>query len=348
MSNGIILQKTVHTFFIFSVLFFLSSCGKYPTFTGDYTRIEVGPGPEDIALDTMGGNERLIVSCSERRSENYSRNGFYDYNIPSDELNRLAIEGLPDTIAFHPHGIDIGMVNGQKLIYCVNHEKNEVDFPPAGRQSILVFELMDDRVVYKTQWTSELLVSPNDVCTDHHGGIYVSNDSGKRNNFWEKLFALKRSFVVHYNGGSWSEVGDRLRYANGVGVKDDRLYITGTQEEVVISYAINADSTYSNISYSDRREVPCMKGNDNITFSGNKLVTTAHLDFLKFMKHVKHADKPSPCAVYTVDLQTEAIDTLYMDAGTVLSAASTGLIYNGDLYVAQVFNPYIVDIPLKK
>ncbi|MBI1288337.1 MAG: hypothetical protein GC178_12260 [Flavobacteriales bacterium] len=328
-------------FFLFSVL--LVSCGKYPTFTGDYTRIEVGRGPEDIALDTMGGNERLIISCSERRSEDYSKNGFYDYNISSGKLVKLPMEGLPESIAFRPHGIDIGVVNGEKLIYSVNHEKNEADFPPTGRQSILVFELLDDKVVFKQQLTSELIISPNDVCTDHQGGIYVSNDSGKRNGIWEKLFELKRSFVIHYDGNSWSAVGDKLKYANGVGVKDGRLYITGTQEKNIISYAINADG-----SYSDKKEIPCLKGNDNITFHGNEIVTTAHLDFLKFMKHVKHADKPSPCAVYTVNLETEAIDTLYVDAGTILSAASTGLIYNGNLYISQVFNPYILQVPLNK
>jgi hypothetical protein len=324
-------------------LVLLASCSKHPVFNRDYARIEVGPGPEDMALDTVNGQERLIISCSERRTDNYSKNGFYDYNISSENLSRLQVEELPSSISLRPHGIDIGLVDGKKLLFCVNHEKNEIDFPPSGRQSILVFELLDDKVVFREQLTSELLISPNDVCTDHQGGIYVSNDSGKRNNLWEKLFELKRSFVVHYDGNSWKAVGDKLKYANGVGVKDGRLYITGTQEESVISYQINADGTYS-----DRQEIPCMKGNDNVTFHGNQLVTTAHLDFMKFMKHVKHADKPSPCAVYSVDLQSNAIDTLYMDNGHILSAASIGLIYDGNLYIAQVFNPFILRVPLSK
>lgn len=329
--------------FPLALLMLFASCSKYPVFNKDYGRIEVGPGPEDFALDTIAGQERLVVSCSERRTEDYSKNGFYDYDLGSGSLARLSVEGLPDSISLRPHGIDIGLVDGKKLLYCVNHEKNEVEFPPAGRQSILVFELLDDKVVFLEQLTSEILISPNDVCTDHKGGIYVSNDSGNRNSIWEKLFALKRSFVIHYDGNTWKAVGDKLKYANGVGVKKDRLYITGTQEKSIISYQINIDGTYS-----DSQEIPCLKGNDNITFCQNQLVTTAHLDFMKFMKHVKHADKPSPCAVYSVDLETNAIDTLYLDNGSVLSAASTGLIYNGSLYVAQVFNPYILEIPLSE
>ena len=321
----------------------LSSCVQYATFNRDYARIEVAPGPEDIALDTIFGAERLIVSCSERRTTDYSKNGFYAYDMSSKALLKLPVSGLPQSIALRPHGIDIAVVEGKRLLYCVNHEKNKDDFPPAGRQSILVFELLADKVVFREQLTSELIISPNDVCTDHRGGIYVSNDSGKINSIWEKLFALKRSFVIHYDGNSWSAVGDKLKYANGVGVRNGRLFVTGTQEKSIYSYRIKEDG-----SLTEKLTAPALKGNDNITFHENKLVTTAHLDFMKFIKHVGDAEKESPCAVYTLDLKTNALDTLYVDNGGVLSAASTGLIYNNNLYVAQVFNPYILEVPLKK
>lgn len=317
------------------------SCKRYPVFNRDYTRIEVGPGPEDIALDTSFGMERLIVSCSERRSIDYSRNGFYDYNIQSRVLIKLPMEGLPDSIQFRPHGIDIGFIDDKRILFCVNHEKNADDFPPKGRQSILVFELLNDKVVFQEQLTDDILISPNDVCTDHKGGIYVSNDSGERNNSVEKLFELRRSTVIHFDGEKWKYVGDTFKYANGVGVRNNRLFVTGTQEELVASYRIVEGG-----AVTERINIPSMKGNDNITFSEGKLVTTAHLDFMKFLKHVKHDDKPSPCAVYSIDLKTHEMDTLYIDDGTVLSAASTGLVYKDNLYVSQVFNPFILEIPL--
>lgn len=320
-----------------------ASCKQYPVFNGDYTRIEVGPGPEDIALDTSFGMERLIVSCSERRSEDYSRNGFYDYNIPSGKLVKLPMDGLPDSIQFRPHGIDIGLINGKRILYCVNHEKNAEEFPPKGRQSILVFVLQADKVVFQEQLTDRILISPNDVCTDHNGGIYVSNDSGERNNSIEKLFELRRSTVIHYDGASWKYVGDKFKYANGVGVRNNRLFVTGTQEDLVASYRIVEGG-----DLTERINTPSMKGNDNITFSDGKLVTTAHLDFMNFLKHVKHDDKPSSCAVYSIDLKTHVLDTMYLDNGTVLSAASTGLVYKGNLYVSQVFNPFILEIPLNR
>ncbi|MCB0755894.1 MAG: hypothetical protein KDB98_09890, partial [Flavobacteriales bacterium] len=91
----------------FLVLF--GSCSKHPVFNRDYARIDVGPGPEDMALDTMNGHERLIISCSERRTEDHSKNGFYDYNLSSENLVKLTIEELPSTISLRPHGIDIGL-----------------------------------------------------------------------------------------------------------------------------------------------------------------------------------------------------------------------------------------------
>lgn len=323
------------------ILLLMSGCRSVPPFQGEFEKIAVGPGPEDMALDTLFGQERLIIPCDERRTDDVSENGFYAYEIASGEVSRLTISDLPEDVSLHPHGIDLTQMNGKRVLYCVNHEKNEDDFPPAGRQSILIFELLDDRVVFRQQLISELLISPNDVCTDHRGGIYVSNDSGKRNAFLEKLFELKRSTVVHYNGSEWKFVGDRLKYANGAGVRNGRLYVTGTQEKHVFSYSIAPDGTLT-----DKQQIPASKGNDNITFNGTKLVTTAHLDFLKFMKHVSDSEAPSPCMAYSIDLNTNDRDTLFMDDGTTISAASTGLIYKDTLYVAQVFNPFVLRIPL--
>ncbi len=331
----------VRLILFFFFLFSLHACKKYPVFKGDYTRIETAPGPEDIALDTIGEMERIIASCSERRTLDYSKNGFYSLDIQSQKITQLAVSGLPTSIQLRPHGIDIAMVKGVKTLYVVNHEQNAADFPPTGRQSILVFELRAEEVVFRQQLTNPLIVSPNDVCTDKAGGIFVSIDSGKINSKWEKLMALKHSYVLHFNGETWQQVGEKLRYANGVGVADGRIYITGTQEKNIISYKMNADGTFSH-----PEEYPTMKGNDNITFYGNKLVTTAHLDFLKFLKHVKDGDEPTPCIVYSMDLKTHQLDTLYLDNGTVMSAASTGLIYKDKLYASQIFNPFIISIPL--
>jgi arylesterase/paraoxonase len=147
---------------------------------------------------------------------------------------------------------------------------------------------------------------------------------------------------MHFDGTNWKQVGDKLAYANGVGVVGNRLYVTGTQEKTIHSYTIEPSGL------SNRVDLPALKGADNITFSCGKVITAAHLDFIKFIGHVKKSEKKSPSMVYSVDMKTQELDTLFLDNGYVLSASSTGLIVGDSLYVSQVFDPFIVAVPMSK
>jgi len=310
------------------------SCGGIRPYEGYHRAVPTGPGPEDIALDTSLGRPRIIISCSQRRNEDRSQNGYRAYDIGTGVQSRLIIVGLPKEILLSPHGIDVATSTSGTLLYAVNHDRDR------DVHGILVFRLGEDSLHFLHELTTPLMFSPNDVCSDHRGGLYVSNDCGKRNSIWEKLWALKRSYVLHFNGSEWKRVGDPLSYANGVGVKGDRLYVTGTQEQTVHRYRITANGIV------DRSDIPAIKGNDNITFYNGRLVTTAHSDFMAFIRHVKQDSKPSPCIAYAVDLSTGKLDTLFADDGSTLSAASTGLIVGDSLYLAQVFNPFLLVVPL--
>jgi len=315
-----------------AALLLLASCKDFGAFDRPYRVIKTGPGPEDIALDTGRYGPRIIISCAERRTGDTTANGFYAYTLGNGMHHRLAVIGLPPNIHLHPHGIDVDHNGAETLLYVVNHEDAR------KRHGILKFRLDSTAVTFLDTLFHPLMLSPNDVCTDLKGGIYVSNDSGKRNAKWEKLWSLKRSYILHYDGSAWKQVGDKLAYANGVGVLGERLYVTGTQEKAVHSYRINTTEL------TDRRDIAGVKGADNITFHNGKLVTATHLDFLKFIGHAGDATKKSPCMVLQIDLDSQRIDTLLVDNGYVISAASTGLIYGDSLYVAQVFDPFILAV----
>ncbi len=320
--------------FLFIMSLMVISCGGVRPYEGYHRVVPTGPGPEDIALDTSLGRPRIIISCSQRRTGDRSQNGYRAYDIGTGVQSRLIIVGLPKEILLSPHGIDVATSNRGTLLYAVNHDRNR------DVHGILVFKLGEDSLHFLHELTTPLMFSPNDVCSDHRGGLYVTNDCGKRNSNWEKLWALKRSYVLHFNGSDWKRVGEPLAYANGVGVKGDRLYVTGTQERTVHSYRITANGIV------DRSDIPAIKGNDNITFFNGRLVTTAHTDFMAFIRHVKKETKPSPCIAYAVDLSTGRMDTLFADDGSTFSAASTGLIVGDSLYLAQVFNPFLLVVPL--
>ncbi|MCF8257952.1 MAG: hypothetical protein K9J06_10370 [Flavobacteriales bacterium] len=316
------------------VVMLFGACSRYAAFEGAYRIIPTGPGPEDIALDTSLGHPRIVIACAQRRTDDQSQNGFRAYTIATGLQTNLVLQDLPRDVTLSPHGIDIATASDGTLLYAVNHDRVR------NVHSILVFVLEADTLRFREMLTHPLLFSPNDVCTDHNGGIYVSNDSGKGNVAWEKLWSLRRSYVLHYDGNQWHQVGDRLAYANGVGVKDDRLFVTGTQEKSVLSYHITSEGL------SERRDMPVIKGADNITFHEGTLVGVAHLDFLAFLRHKDHVEKKSPCAVYAMGLDGQRTDTLFIDNGHILSAASTGLIVGDSLYVAQVFDPFIIAVPL--
>lgn len=311
----------------------ITGCANYPKYTGPFDRIEVGPGPEDLALDTLGQLARILVSCSERRMADESRNGFYAINPVNLNVSRLAMTNFPATIVLHPHGIDVGYMDGLRCLFVVNHEPQ--------RQSVLVFEILGDTLRFVKQLTDPLLISPNDLCTDGQGGIYVSNDSGKLNAKLEKLLAQAKSSVVHFDGTSWKKVAGTIKYANGVGVANGNLYVTGTQEKDVLRYAVA-----QNGELSGPVRIRAPKGSDNIMFANGHLYSTAHLDFFAFIKHVSKPDHPSPGLAYRLNTSTGHIDTLFIDNGTTISAVSTALAYNGHLYLAQVFNPFVLRIAL--
>lgn len=312
-------------------------CAKHPAYEGPFTSIATGPGPEDLALDTTNGMRRVIIPCAERRKEMPRHlNGFYAYDLNSERLLRLAVIGLPKNITLNPHGIDIGPFGGETCLFAVNHE-DEIN-----RQSILVFALHGDTLQFKDSLIHPLLVSPNDVCTDHRSGLYVSNDSGKRNALLEKLFAQPKSNVIHFDGTQWRVAASGIKFANGVGVKNGKLYVTGTQESVLLSFSI-----LENGLLGERTDYAVPYGSDNITFSGDKLISTAHLSFYEFTRHASKASHPSPGLVYAIDLSNGKVDTLFYDNGANISAISTGLWADGHLYVAQVFNPFVLRLPIK-
>ena len=90
-----------------------------------------------------------------------------------------------------------------------------------------------------------------------------------------------------------------------------------------------------------------MYGYDNITISGNDLIIVAHPKPLKFLAHMKNAAKPSPGITYAVNYNTLASRVIFADDGKRISCNSTGLIYKNKLYIAQVFEPFILEVDLK-
>jgi hypothetical protein len=334
------------------LVFFLVSCSvKLPPSVGKTgEKIHVGPGTEDMTLDTFFNQKRLLVSCNQRRKDLPHFGEIVAYNLSTKKLDTLSRKEEPKDLVFNPHGIDLVMNTEHELmLYVVNH------VPIAGTKekdnSILLYEVKGRNLVFVKQYRSELIISPNDVAGLPDGGIYVTNDSKHRKMgfTWamEKLFKMRTSKVVFGNGdgSKWIVATKRLAYANGVHADKNRVIVAATQKKDLVVYNRNADG-----SLAIQKRLKPGAGLDNISMiSDSMLLVPAHPSQGKFIKHARKASEPSPGIVYGVNLASGETVAMYANDGTQISANSVALFYEGKIYIGQVFEDWlqVVDLNYK-
>jgi hypothetical protein len=72
-----------------------------------------------------------------------------------------------------------------------------------------------------------------------------------------------------------------------------------------------------------------------------------HTNIFKFVTHAKNKETISPFVIYKTNLKTQASEIIFEDNGTLLSGGSTAIIYKNNLYIAQVFENFILKVKLK-
>lgn len=301
-------------------------------------KISVGPGPEDMVVDSTGGAIRLLVSCSERRLPQ-PFGEIYEVKFSDNSSRIIPRINTPADILFHPHGIDLKNINGILKLYVITHNFEK------KRQSILVYRVYADSLVFDQLIENQSAMNaPNDLAVTDHGDIYVSNDAGKPGNALEQLLKLKQSNIVFFDSelGLWKKVADRLVYANGVAIDDSCVYVSTTRSNKLFSYNRQPDGNLIN-----RKTLVKIKGEDNIMFNGDELVFTSHPNVFAFLKHLKSSEKKSPSQVHGYNRKTGKYRLIFSDDGYRISASSTALFFGGKLYISQVFDPYILEVKLK-
>jgi len=237
-------------------------------------KITVGPGPEDMVLDTLDGRARLLVSCTGRR-EAYSPYG----EIEALDLHTglrivLPRKGEPDTLKFRPHGI---YLDGE-LLYVISHEREP------GLHPILVYDVRDDHLLFREILLGPHQHSPNALVTGPEGEVYFVNDSGKRGSLAEKIFGLKRASVVRMsrNINEWHSevVAEGLGYPAGINRLGDTLLVGDATMDRIHVFLI----TRSGLEKQD--PVRGLKGNDNLRIWQGKVLVPAHVKPFRFIRHV--------------------------------------------------------------
>ncbi len=308
-------------------------------FSHPYETITTLPGPEDMVLDTIGAEKQIIIACASRRKNENFVAGIQTYNIVvGSTISDLPIKGLPDSIRFNPHGIDLGIYRGKKILWVINHEDDK------KRQSILRFNIEPDRLVYDTLFLSENIISPNDICDGGNGSFYFTNDAGSRNSGLAVLLKMKTGSIVYYNGkGNYQVFNKKFAYPNGIIKFKDQLFFSTSRQNKIFSIQLHADGSMINDSVS-----LITKGTswDNFSVNGNHLICTSHSKPIKFLRHRNHEKNESPFQVYSINPITKTKGIVYHTDGESISAGSTAIYYKGDLYICQVFDPYILKVNL--
>lgn len=291
-----------------------------------YQKIVVGPGPEDMVLDTLNGPARLIISCNERR-KNRSIADFYLFDIATEKVSILKRENEPEGLYFQPHGIDlVRHDNGNILLYVVNHNDS------ANDQSVLIYNIKNASAEFVTKISSPLITSHNDVTATPDGKIFLTLDAHKRGSFMEPFLKLKRGSILRYDDNEWKAFSERYCYANGILAKNNRLFVSSTRQ----------NKLWELDTRGRRNTIAHFKGQDNITADGDYLYVPAHLKQFKFLKHFKDSTINSPSVVFRIDLNSNTKTCVFSDKGNTISAASTAIHYKGNLYISQVFNSFIL------
>jgi arylesterase/paraoxonase len=293
------------------------------------------PGPEDIEVDTSAAGPRLIVSSLERRTAK-AEGAIFAVPLPEGgPIQPFEIVGR-DNVRFSPHGISLVYSEGWRL-YVINHVS------PCCHV-IEIFEVKGSQLIFVDRLASTLLRSPNDLVALADGQIYVTNMGWTRGllGLLGLLFAVPNGNVVHYKDGRWTVAADGIAYANGIAINrsGDTLYVAATREKAIAVFPRNRETG----TLDPRVEsIDIGSGVDNLSWAdSNTLIAAAHPKLLALARHSRDKAHVAPSQIYSVSVRSPdgepRVKLVYEDNGCAVSAASTGIQWNGALYMGQIFN----------
>ena len=298
-------------------------------------KIPVGPGPEDMVLDSAGGVHRLIISCSARRDSHKPYGEILSYDLDNGSQAELIRYNEPDQVLFHPHGIYLD----RDMLYVISHEK-EPDYHP-----ILVYRLHGDSLEFKELIHTADQHSPNALVTGPGGDLYFVNDSGKRGSLAEKIFKLKRASLVRLARapqGEWNStvVASHLGYPAGINRIGNSLYVGDAILNQIHVFQISGEELIP------EKSVDNLTGVDNIRIYEGELLAPGHVKPFRFIKHTRDPGNRSPVDVFLANPVTGKTSIIYSTDGSAISAGSTAIIFENHLYICQIFDPFILRVPL--
>jgi len=318
-------------FIVACLLITTASCVTLPkSYQTQDEVITVGIGPEDMVVDSITEQPRLLLSCSARRKSEKDYGEIYVYYTDNGNHKILKRSNEPEGLSFNPHGIDLVKVGNDLILLVVNHEHEK------HINSILRYRVLKDELVFQNKIVDPLISSPNAVTGFADGTLLVSNDAKKPGNAAEILFKMKEARIIFWDGIKCSVASEKYAFTNGITNKNGKVYLASTMQNKVWQF------DFKDGKMTNREVIAKTNGSDNLRFDGDDLLVACHLRFLKFLKHYKDAKYISPTTVYRINPATKTRTVEYFDDGKQVSAAATALVFRNYLYVNSIFDPKMV------
>lgn len=306
------------------------------------TYIDV-PGAEDIAISRQG--RFLIISSDDRagrRDGQKSQGALYKIDLDDPGLSpRLLTKGF--TKRLHPHGISLLTLDSTSYrLLVVNHVGNYREMGMGDtRHYVEEFLLVGDTLTHQKTYEDELLAHPNDIVAVGSVQFYFTNSQGARNKlelFTENYLGWSKSSIGFYDGLSFRKVDDRLPYANGINYdpSKDRLYVATSRD-----FQLRVYSRQVGGAIQLEEMIDCETGVDNIEIDdeGN-LWIAAHPDLLTFASFASGRQPKAPSEVICIRWKDggHEVETLYLDDGEEVSAASVAIPFEDKLFIGNVMD----------
>lgn len=258
------------------------------------------------------------------------------------------------------------------LLYVLNHHDPADATPQAGCfpraeaaartgktvTSVEIFKIESRRLVFVQRLADpEVLVHGNDLVAEEGGDLWVTSPPpGRGSQLVEALYGSFGSKLVHFECtstgdlpcvGRWRVARSVGRLINGIALgppgalgERARLYVASSAEPSLYVVPVAEDGSLSAPS-----RLPVGTGADNLSWETDEqkaLLLAAHPNPRRFLQHARRSEVPSPSEARRIQIQDCVPEVLWRDGGSLVSAASTALCYEGDLVLGQVFEKAIV------
>lgn len=290
---------------------------------------------EDIVV--AGGV--AFISSDPGRTPGRPRGAIYAYDLARRGTPTAVVDSarFPD---FHPHGMGLFTgEDGERRLFVVNHR---------GTGDVIeIFRVNGQRLEHVDSAYGPLLRRGNDVVPVGPRSFYVTNShtaQGRGGMARQTLFKRGYSYVLFYDGTTFSKAAEGLTFANGVNVSADgtRLYVTTSKGRDLRTYHRRADG-----SLSPAQHIQLATGPDNIDVdSGGGLWVASHRNLTAFGLYAAKWRKTSPSQVLYFPNDGRRLGRPQLVAERSLLPATSVAVRHGNRLLIGTVSDFALDCPL--